>query len=98
MTKTLSNFITVVGPTADFISATPGGCANKPTVFNDLSTPAGGITTWAWDFGDGTQQTFTASPFTHIYTQTGSYPVKLTVTDAGGCKDTRSLPVNLHCY
>jgi PKD repeat protein len=29
LTKTVPNFITIVGPTADFVSAAPGGCANK---------------------------------------------------------------------
>ncbi|HKB45617.1 MAG TPA: PKD domain-containing protein, partial [Chitinophagaceae bacterium] len=96
ITKTASNFMTIVGPVANFLPATPGGCANKTTTFNDLSTPAGTITNWVWDFGDGIQKTFTAPPFTHLYNQPGSYTVKLTVTDAGGCTDTYSnSPANL---
>jgi hypothetical protein len=60
-----------------------------------LSTSVAGITSWAWDFGDGHNKHLQASPFTHIYNQAGSYAVKLTVTDAGGCTDSHSLPVNL---
>jgi gliding motility-associated-like protein len=96
ITKTVPGFITIVGPVANFVPATPGGCSNKTTTFNDLSTPAGSITNWVWDFGDGIQQTFTAPPFTHLYNQPGSYTVKLTVTDPGGCTDTYSnSPLNL---
>jgi gliding motility-associated-like protein len=96
ITKTVPGFISVIGPVANFVPAMPGGCANKPTVFNDLSAPAGNIIKWSWDFGDGTQQVFTAPPFTHIYTQPGSYSVSLTITDLTGCTDTyNNSPVNL---
>jgi gliding motility-associated-like protein len=95
VTKTIPNFITVKGPTANFTSSTPGACLNKTTTFTDLSTPAGNIANWNFNFGDGTQQTFTSPPFTHIYSQLGSHSVSLAVTDNTGCTDTYSLPVNL---
>lgn len=38
--------------------------------------------TYAWDFGDG--QTGTGVTISHNFTQAGVFPVKLTVTDAGG--------------
>lgn len=94
-TKTVSNYITVTGPTADFASSTPGGCENRITTFTDLSIPAGSIRNWSFDFGDGTRQTFTAAPLFHIYTRSGHYPVTMTVTDANGCTDSHSLPVDL---
>ncbi|HLG38818.1 MAG TPA: PKD domain-containing protein, partial [Chitinophagaceae bacterium] len=94
-TKTIANYIVVNGPTANFISSTPGACQNKTITFTDLSTPAGGIVSWNFNFGDGIQQGFTSPPFTHVYPQLGGYPVSLTVTDNAGCADTYSLPINL---
>jgi PKD repeat protein len=41
------------------------------------------------------QQTFTAPPFTHIYTNSGRYDVTLKVTDAAGCSNEFTLPTNL---
>lgn len=51
--------------------------------FTDHSTPgpSGPITSWAWDFGDGTTST-TENP-THKYTESGTYTVTLTVTGTG---------------
>jgi gliding motility-associated-like protein len=94
-TRTIPNFITVNGPVARFAPVTPGACLNKTVTFTDLSTPAGNITSWHYDFGDGTQQNFATSPFTHNYSQLGGYDVSLTVTDRAGCTDTYSLPSRL---
>jgi len=85
-TKTVPNYITVTGPTANFAPATTGGCQNKTVTFNDLSVSATStLARWDWNFGDGTQQSFTAPPFTHTYTNSGRYVVSLKVTDAAGC-------------
>lgn len=94
-TKTVPDFLIVNGPAANFSTNTPGACLNKPTTFNDLSTPAGSIQSWNFNFGDGTQQTFTAPPFSHVYTELGAHPVSLTVTDAAGCTDTYVRPADL---
>ena len=85
-TKTVPNYITVTGPTANFAPAATGGCQNKAVTFNDLSvSTASTLVRWDWNFGDGTQQSFTAPPFTHTYTNSGRYVVSLKVTDAAGC-------------
>ena len=47
----------------------------------------GGITEWAWDFGDG--EISTERNPVHIYQQPGVYTVKLTVTGPGGSSDKR---------
>ena len=95
-TKTVPNYITVTGPTANFAPATTGGCQNKTVTFNDLSSsPTSAIAKWDWDFGDGTQQSFTAPPFNHIYTNSGRYDVTLKVTDAAGCSNAFTLPADL---
>ena len=46
------------------------------------SASIGGITSWTWDFGDGT--TSNERNPSHTYQETGSYTVSLTVTGPGG--------------
>ncbi len=84
-TKTLPNFLTVNGPSANFIPASPGGCLNKMVTFNDISSPPGSIANWNFYFGDGSQQNFSSPPFSHTYSQLGGYYVSLIVTDIAGC-------------
>ncbi|MEO3403503.1 PKD domain-containing protein [Mucilaginibacter sp. CAU 1740] len=64
------------------------GCIGKETVFTDQSTSVeGDITQWQWDFGDGTPvETRTdKNPFKHVFTITGDYLIRLTVTNTNGC-------------
>lgn len=94
-TRSINNFITVNGPSALFTPSTPGACLEKAVQFTDQSTPAGSITQWDFDFGDGNTQSFTSAPFTHTYDLLGGFIVSMTVTDNAGCKDTYTLPTNL---
>jgi PKD repeat protein len=56
-------------------------CANEPVVFMDLSL--GSPTSWFWEFGDeGTSNE--QNPF-HIYSESGTYTLTLTVCNAAGC-------------
>ncbi len=85
-----NNYIRVNGPEADFSATNTSGCKGLTTTFNDLSTNDGisNIVSWKWDFGDGNVQTYSGGPFQHTYVNAGTYTVKLTVTDAGGCVDS----------
>ena len=58
------------------------------------SDPDGGITSYAWNFGDG--DTATGPTAAHTYDSSGTYTVTLTVTDGDGGTDTdsRSLQVS----
>ncbi|MBE7173469.1 MAG: PKD domain-containing protein [Williamsia sp.] len=85
---TVSKLVTVIGPTANFTATNSVGCRNTTVTFNDASTPKADIVKWTFNFGDGTTQSFTAPPFTHLYKDTGSYTVALTIQDKGGCSDT----------
>lgn len=61
--------------------------ADSATVtFTDTS--AGSPISWLWDFGDGTTST-DVNP-TKVYTNSGSYTVRLTVTEPGGYASTYS--------
>ncbi|HLF45271.1 MAG TPA: PKD domain-containing protein [Chitinophagaceae bacterium] len=85
-----SNFITVFGPVANFSATNTEGCQGLTTTFNDLSVSDGinPLVSWKWDFGDSTNQTFTALPFTHTYNKVGTFSVKLITTDSYGCSDS----------
>ena len=79
-------------PTAsfsDFAGANPGEID-----FSDTSSaPAGSIVAWAWTFGDNSTSSL-ENP-THVYTQSGTYPVTLTVTDNHGHRGTVSENVSV---
>ena len=67
-------------PTAAFSGSPTSGCPTLTVNFTDQST--GDITSWSWDFGDGS--TSTAQNPSHDYTAPGTYTVSLTVTGPGG--------------
>ena len=71
------------------------GCSGEAVVFTDasVSTEAGVIDSWSWDFGDGSSSS-EADP-EHSYSEGGTYPVSLTVTTDKGCTSTVLLNVDL---
>jgi len=70
-------------PTADFSADT--ACSGVETHFADLSAANGGIiTSWDWNFGDGTPHSHQQNP-SHLFTGAGTYPVTLVVTNTSGC-------------
>jgi PKD repeat protein len=67
-------------PVAHFSASPTSGAAPLTVNFTDQST--GQITSWSWDFGDGSIST-EQNP-SHTYTDDGSYTVSLAVTGPGG--------------
>ncbi|MHA1717403.1 MAG: PKD domain-containing protein [Promethearchaeota archaeon] len=66
----------------------------EAVVFEDLSSDTSGdIVSWYWDFGDGSTST-DQNPI-HIYSQDGSYIVRLTVTDEYGANATHERAINI---
>lgn len=61
-------------------------CVGSAVSFTDQSTPPGTITSWNWNFGDGSTSTL-QNP-THTYGTVGSYTVTLIAGNANGCLDT----------
>jgi gliding motility-associated-like protein len=61
-------------------------CAPANIQFIDYSTPLGGISSWAWKFGDG--GTSNVERPSHVYTQPGYYNISLTVTNTTGCSNS----------
>ena len=73
-------------PTAAFPA--PGGSEGVAVSFDGSASsepnPGGTITSYAWDFGDGTAATTSGPTTSHAYAQPGSYTATLTVTDSYG--------------
>ncbi|WP_345168600.1 PKD domain-containing protein [Nibribacter koreensis] len=84
--ETFTQSITIYPtPRADFSPTV--GCQADAVSFQDMTSLSGGrLTTWAWDFGDGTNSA-QQNP-SHQYTKPGTYTVKLTTTSDKGCPST----------
>lgn len=84
---TYTSEVQVLGlPTASFDVPTTYGCAPLSIEFENNSE---GIAFQEWDFGDG-NTSILESP-THVFIDSGTYEVKLTVTDANGCFNDTSI-------
>lgn len=81
---TSSGAISIVQPIANFNSIDTLSCPNKKVTFNNLSTGLG--LSYLWNFGDG--GTSRMSNPSHSYIDEGTYPIKLTVFNSIGCKDS----------
>ncbi|OSZ82554.1 hypothetical protein CAP35_04610 [Chitinophagaceae bacterium IBVUCB1] len=87
---TRTNYLRVGGPTVDFTGSPLIGCTPFTANFTDNSTPNAGfaITSRTWDFVYGGPQITTSNTISYTYIYSGTWPVKLVVTDANGCKDS----------
>ena len=71
-------------PTAGF--SWTGACAGATVQYSDQSASPGPISSWTWNFGDGsTSQLQNPS---HTYAANGTYSVSLVVESNSGCRDT----------
>lgn len=68
-------------------------CLGQSVSFTNTSTSKRSITNFFWDFGDGNSST--AINPTHIYADTGSYTVILTLTTVDGCTNSSPTPVTI---
>ncbi len=83
--------ISVINPTGQVFSA---GVVTK---FDGSAsfTNVGPITSYTWNFGDGTVLTNAASKVTHTYAVNGTYTVTLTVADKLGNSNPQSQSINV---
>jgi PKD repeat protein len=87
------------GPTASFTVTPSPAPVNTSVAFNGSSSTPGAqpIANYQWDFGDGSAVVSTGlvNNTSHTYTVTGTYVIRLTVTDSSGqfSATTRTLQV-----
>lgn len=78
-------------PVASFTGTGTAGCFPHTVQFTDASLPVSGtLSSWLWDFGDGT--TSTQQNPSHTYTIAGNFTVTLRVTNSHGCTEVFSIP------
>jgi hypothetical protein len=81
-------------PTASFTySPTSPTTENTVQFINQSTVNDGAIVSWYWDFGD--EMTSTIQNPTHKYTNPGTYPVSLTVTDNWGASETGNMSITV---
>ncbi len=84
-TKTLK----IVLAKANFYSSDTIICKGNTIALTDPQGYPGNVTSYVWNFGDGTgTPTTTVNNITHAYKTSGSYTDQLIITDVIGCKDT----------
>ena len=82
-------------PTASFTATPTSGVAPLGVAFNasNSSDSDGSITSYAWDFKDGS--TGNGQSINHTFSSIGSYNVLLTVTDNEGASDSTTKTINV---
>lgn len=73
-------------PAANFNTGSNNGCNLTVNFNNNSSMSSGTLTSYQWNFGDGSTSTL-QNPV-HTYTTSGNYLVSLIVTSSKGCSDT----------
>ncbi|MCS6928122.1 MAG: PKD domain-containing protein [Saprospiraceae bacterium] len=79
----------------------PPACVGVPVVFREESStlPSRSISAWSWNFGNpaaGTNNTSNLREPSHVYTSSGTYSVRLTITANSGCTATVSRIIEVH--
>lgn len=92
-TSSVTQIISVLNkPSANFTSGSTN-CVDIAILFTDISqlNGSGPIVSWNWDFGDpgsGVLNLSTLQNPLHIFNNSGTYDVKLVVSNINGCTDT----------
>jgi len=98
---TASNTVVVLAPAIANFGYSKPSCERNPIVFTDSSsipTSSGTITSWRWNFGDGTPPVTnnTNAAVSHQFTSYNTYTVTLTVTSSNGCTVQKQKPVTVN--
>lgn len=82
------DFVQIQKPVISFPAQS--GCLPYTTTFNASINTLDNVTSYLWDFGDGSPTSTQATP-THTYLAQGNYTVTLTITTSTGCTETYTL-------
>jgi PKD repeat protein len=87
----------VASPVASFTYSPIPAMENFNTTFDASSSNAtsGSITSYGWDFGDGSSASTTDPVMTHIYTLHGTYNITLTVKNSANLTNTTWMLVDV---
>ncbi len=85
-------YISVGAPLAAFTTDRTGTCLNSSIQFTDTSSSLLPVIERQWSFGDGVIESVTLSSVSHLYRNTGTYAIKLKITDSNGCTDSIHKP------
>jgi len=84
---TFSENVAQIFPTPKALLEREPACQLAPSKFSSLSTiPAGLVSEWLWDFGDGSFSTVENPE--HSYQWPGQFPIELAISSNKGCVDT----------
>lgn len=93
---------TYPNPTATISSL--NNCLGEASLFNsNITLGDGTITSWMWDFGDGTSIDNNANPISHSYSSCGEQFISLTLTDdilddqGNYCQSTNYDTLEVYC-
>lgn len=88
---------TIITPiSADFTADPTTVAVYIPMSITDISSGGtGGIYSWNWTFGNDNFSLNSSNPFTYEWQYPGSFNITLTVSDSVGCKDTKTIPINV---
>lgn len=99
-TGTVTHFVDIHPlPVANFSYNTPN-CHNDSIQFTDLSSNLYGyLTTWIWNYGDGTPNDTVHFPDNpnvhHVFPTFGTFAVTLTVLNSDSCSNSVQIPVTV---
>jgi len=86
-------------PVYSFNSAQSKICRHDTLQFNVQNYNPSYITSFSWDYGDGTQSAFTKSDkSSYVYNKAGTYYPKLITLDIQGCYDTVDNGLKIDVY
>ncbi len=80
----LQQFCTALNPGFNANTTANGVCLGTPVAYTNTSESFAPITSYYWDFGDGTTSIL-PDPAPHLYSLPGAYNVKLAITGLDGC-------------
>ncbi|CAL1516656.1 hypothetical protein MMC2321_00379 [Chitinophaga sp. MM2321] len=83
ITENRIDYISIRNPQLDILPSSISGCVPLSVDFNTQLSVTDPVTSYEWDFGDGTMAT-TATP-QHIFTREGAFTVTLRIKTASGC-------------
>lgn len=92
-TRTVTRTPTPIPLVAAFTVSTSSG--KWPLTVQVTDQSSGGVTSWNWDFGDGSAHATVKNPPAHVYNKAGTYTITLKVTNAKSQSQTATRQITV---